>query len=884
MTATIPSYAGILYSRWGTARPPSIDHYLHANEDDSSSSDEESFEQWLRDRNVSEHRNVLSSHAKKGTHSKPTRKSSTGRGRKSASESARKKQVVASPLETHNKVRRSKSFSMREVGGRRLSLFDKKEVISVEPVDLTQDQPQESVEPTVSESLLPMTSLGSDTAEENLSLQTAADTEEDHEPLPPLSGDSQVVKSRPSYLVPYDDVAADATTVAPITDIQKQLGYGSTSDDADHTLVESHKTLSSTLSAPFTSDPAVSMDIGSRVGDEDELFDASQDVSKSEVTVTKPTSLSAPKSKLASSPKGKSGRKKPYKRVCMPKKKRPLSLSSAKGPERNITPSTALADMEKMQVEVSIPRLSVKKKKVGKKSISPKKTQVKSSPDRTKDVAMNLSHRMDRVLYSPHRSKKKSALSPSHSASSGSQTSGNDMDFPSKTTNSPKSYKPPSHESSQQMDASSGSRARSLFSGVRRRRRSMKKLTVHSRSKPAAKTKISTVVSPPESFSSYDTSTAQRGLENMKESAFKVIASIQDDSVHVDNYEGGSPSRPSSSVVSQGDNSGLVDLDYSGELTYNDDPSSDSEHASGTDTQTEADESHSASLGLHKNGKVGRRKRPALPPRETKESGTDEEEPVEDFPTEIGNNIMLDGYTPITKGIPLTRSQIVKSVGGHKYQLSPAKKRALATPGVRRSNRTRVPVGKKYAYALDENVLPTVAGVVRPLEERNEVPKKRSKRVASNVVSNVRVLDHAFSDLPLNEAEAKFALATSTGDVIDVEFMKHLSVCPKKTIDGDNATKEDPLIIIPVFAMETCSIGMIVLNAGGTKPRQLTAGALIVFQLISGKIEVEIQSGDAVHQQDLQPICRFWIPEDVTYSIKNIGRSPAELVYVRLKV
>ena len=58
--------------------------------------------------------------------------------------------------------------------------------------------------------------------------------------------------------------------------------------------------------------------------------------------------------------------------------------------------------------------------------------------------------------------------------------------------------------------------------------------------------------------------------------------------------------------------------------------------------------------------------------------------------------------------------------------------------------------------------------------------------------------------------------------------MKHLSVCPKKTIDGDNATKEDPLIIIPVFAMETCSIGMIVLNAGGTKPRQLTAGALIV--------------------------------------------------------
>jgi hypothetical protein len=42
---------------------------------------------------------------------------------------------------------------------------------------------------------------------------------------------------------------------------------------------------------------------------------------------------------------------------------------------------------------------------------------------------------------------------------------------------------------------------------------------------------------------------------------------------------------------------------------------------------------------------------------------------------------------------------------------------------------------------------------------------------------------HAFSDLPLNEAEAKFALATSTGDVIDVgtfgvAFMySHTYVC-----------------------------------------------------------------------------------------------------------
>ena len=58
--------------------------------------------------------------------------------------------------------------------------------------------------------------------------------------------------------------------------------------------------------------------------------------------------------------------------------------------------------------------------------------------------------------------------------------------------------------------------------------------------------------------------------------------------------------------------------------------------------------------------------------------------------------------------------------------------------------------------------------------------------------------------------------------------MKHLSMCPKMTIDGATATKEDPLIINPVFQKESCTIGLIVLNADGNKRSQVTIEASVV--------------------------------------------------------
>ena len=93
--------------------------------------------------------------------------------------------------------------------------------------------------------------------------------------------------------------------------------------------------------------------------------------------------------------------------------------------------------------------------------------------------------------------------------------------------------------------------------------------------------------------------------------------------------------------------------------------------------------------------------------------------------------VMLDGYTPVEKGIPLNRSQLVKTIGGHKYKYSPVQGRKGVTPGRRRTKRTRVPVlpGREtYVYTVDENVLHTVAGKVRPLEERNEDKQQQERK------------------------------------------------------------------------------------------------------------------------------------------------------------
>ena len=83
--------------------------------------------------------------------------------------------------------------------------------------------------------------------------------------------------------------------------------------------------------------------------------------------------------------------------------------------------------------------------------------------------------------------------------------------------------------------------------------------------------------------------------------------------------------------------------------------------------------------------------------------------------------------------------------------------------------------------------------------------------------------------------------------------------------------------------------------------------------MLSGKIEVELQSDGQNYVKEIEPLSRFWIPEgngpaitdstaemewhsksicllqfpslpaDVTYSIHNVDRVPAELVYFRLR-
>ena len=400
--------------------------------------------------------------------------------------------------------------------------------------------------------------------------------------------------------------------------------------------------------------------------------------------------------------------------------------------EESITPSVALASMEKMRVEISIPRLTAKKSHQKKSPLSPK-SSTKTSPDGSGNVSSKLSHRMERILYSP--SKKKSNVSDSPSIEEfGDGSLNTDVVLPTPHTlpSSPMTAVSPRSISSSRDTTSSGPR---LASTRKTLRKSSKKLTVHSKTKPALRRTSNNLkhVSPRDSFPSVTESMAENGLETMKKSAFEVIASIGDTSVDVSDYDNTTSGQPdldpdsmSSSRYTNPDTVNTEDSVEEGE-------SSDTENTSGTDTPLVPVER------LPKGKRPRKRKwsHVALPRKNkkraaskshSKESCTEEEESFEKFPTNIGDLVKLDAYTPIHKDIPLNRSQIIKSIGGRKYHLSPTKKRVGVTPGVRRTKRTKVPIGKQYVYALDENMLPTVAGMVKPLEERNEekldVPRK----------------------------------------------------------------------------------------------------------------------------------------------------------------
>ncbi len=132
---------------------------------------------------------------------------------------------------------------------------------------------------------------------------------------------------------------------------------------------------------------------------------------------------------------------------------------------------------------------------------------------------------------------------------------------------------------------------------------------------------------------------------------------------------------------------------------------------------------------------------------EEEDSGSEPEDveysALADISAVASRPVKLDGFTPIDKGIPLNRSQLLKTVGGHTYKYSPVKGRKGVTPGRRRTKRTRVPVlagGETYAYTVDENVLHTVAGRVRPLEEEKERQQKRKNSKGFRVGSVVCVV------------------------------------------------------------------------------------------------------------------------------------------------
>ena len=101
-------------------------------------------------------------------------------------------------------------------------------------------------------------------------------------------------------------------------------------------------------------------------------------------------------------------------------------------------------------------------------------------------------------------------------------------------------------------------------------------------------------------------------------------------------------------------------------------------------------------------------------------------------------------------------------------------------------------------------------------------------------------------------------LSLTEGDqIIDIEFSRHLSSCKKKLSDGSTASKEDSLIIVPMFASETCSVGSLILRPGCDKPVQNTQGSNLVFVLLCGSLEVNMQE----NKLPVKAISRFWIPE-----------------------
>ena len=283
----------------------------------TASSEEEDFKQWWKDRVISDRKKA---NAKKLGGKQSGKKGSTGRGSKKSgfgtNLSGKRQKNLVDPVEekvketTKPSVR--KSFNMKEIGGRRISLFDKEEVaVPTDSVDEPRSEIQrEDPAVAVTDATTASTS-DPDTVESFVEFPGVSEVDEEHSKAPPLEF-SKVVKPRPSYLVPNDG-QEDSTLSSILSDVQQQLGYGSTSSDNEKTIVQDNAAVDHTshVSLPqFKCAQPSPNHIKSKLGDESSSSDVEQKIVESSETVVGVSAGSVPKSKSTLSRRKSSKRRK----------------------------------------------------------------------------------------------------------------------------------------------------------------------------------------------------------------------------------------------------------------------------------------------------------------------------------------------------------------------------------------------------------------------------------------------------------------------------------------------------------------------------------------------------------------------------------------------
>lgn len=300
--------------------------------------------------------------------------------------------------------------------------------------------------------------------------------------------------------------------------------------------------------------------------------------------------------------------------------------------------------------------------------------------------------------------------------------------------------------------------------------RATQKASVSARKRQESSSLVRSPRDPNSPLTASPTTTRHESMKSMRENAISIIASITEEEARVDHSVSAQDHKDERGPIlpvsrrRQSDASVLsgygVEQTPSSTVVVTLDKQRDKEESDydATMLATESDTGSSDGATMSANTTSKKKKRTALcykrPRRQRKQSlenvsvkpsqladddqseeedsGSEPEDveysPLADISAVASKPVKLDGFTPIDKGIPLNRSQLLKTVGGHMYKYSPVKGRKGVTPGRRRTKRTRVPVltsGETYAYTVDENVLHTVAGRVRPLEEVKERQQKR---------------------------------------------------------------------------------------------------------------------------------------------------------------